>query len=1334
MADLRDTLVKVDRAINNTIYNATHRVGNDSLYTDGGIIDFNSLWNTPIEKYCMIEMADRQKLRLMSMSLLERNVTIAKLGDSTSGVSNHVSDEVHRFDYSYTAPNNYLHEYQMMADKTTTQKTLESNNYQNYHKEGHNSLYGITMNAYYDDNDSGTDKFGPSRKIEYYDANLNRNSILNKTKRLFVDRKINTIISRFHTDNEKMQHNDTTESARSVYGLSHGRNLLTYDAERNGNAYDTNGYNNPYCRVWTHHHQYSEERTRLMRPFYTKDEYGNASVRKDEDLHNWDNFDDVTYQVENSEYDPNKIVGVEPSTTPDLWVGSTPIKFVRGGYNNTTTEVKWGWKSKGADGWKYSVLNKDTGLVNIAPKYLGGAEKNVHTKDCMFSIENLAWQGYDPYSFERALSWEQRGPFGGRIMWFPPYGLSFSEDSSVNWNEHSFIGRGENVYTYTNTSRSGTLSFMMVVDHPSILDYATWHNPSDLKDTDVMRFFAGCDGTSGGGPNGGNSKGGGNGILQSFAKPTPLTDEYLQSDSGPGPVPVTENVKPEPASPTEESAPTPDENIEIKFYVFFPNNYSGHYDREQNSVVDPIAYLLFGKGAQWNCNINNVTQSKDLNLDFDDLTNKGTGYEMLKKSDMDGRLVNDNNYVAGTNYNTKGRTYVVNNEKKWFYRIDGEYKAPILVTETQNCFAQFLVKYVNGKATGKVDPERMKNTSNHGLNYDVDSVLSLFGIDKTDENKEKYYSLSEIAYVLCKIGDKNDAANNIKGNSKVSDNDERIKRLTELLDYKNKDNIYEITDIKCDGYSNSHGYNNSEDVNKKRNEFLANERAETVINWFKQFYKKEITGTPGTINPGVNDKVEEHNENGLNAKKYRCAITTLVLKKSDTKTAQDSNTSSTNEDNSGTIQLTEDGYNTLIDGQEDFKLYYKCVNDDFGIIGINNLLTEDEYNQALNSEYHYRPEDFEKVYVNVAKNTISAADINEMGETKWNQIKDKYEVKYIRNNNSLDSFCMFSTISDEITSDEYDNLPEERKKCYIIGSYRKKEDNKSEIDKGAESGDVKFDGWKEVGADVETQTTLYQPTTDNNTVDEEGKTKYWYYDEKTQQMKIWKPDRKPSKLRNSSGWTSDYDVEKVGNDYNSLRYDQEYHFFKQLEATHPDIFSSVVEKLQYFDPAFHSMTPEGFMGRLNFLHQCTRQGDTIANSDKNGFMANNLAFGRPPFCVLRLGDFYYQKIVIQNINITYDPLVLDLNNEGVGVVPLIANVTISFKFIGGGDLTGAVRRLQNAMSFNYYANGRLYDNRADRIERTGTGTKGNWDSMNMGDIDFANQDTYFHHVPLAKNK
>lgn len=67
------------------------------------------------------------------------------------------------------------------------------------------------------------------------------------------------------------------------------------------------------------------------------------------------------------------------------------------------------------------------------------------------------------------------------------------------------------------------------------------------------------------------------------------------------------------------------------------------------------------------------------------------------------------------------------------------------------------------------------------------------------------------------------------------------------------------------------------------------------------------------------------------------------------------------------------------------------------------------------------------------------------------------------------------------------------------------------------------------------------------------------------------------------------------------------------------------------------------------------------------------------------------------MTITYDPLQWDLNSEGIGVQPLIANINLTFNFIGGSDLAGPIKRLQNAMSFNYYANTEVYDNRADRV-------------------------------------
>ena len=165
------------------------------------------------------------------------------------------------------------------------------------------------------------------------------------------------------------------------------------------------------------------------------------------------------------------------------------------------------------------------------------------------------------------------------------------------------------------------------------------------------------------------------------------------------------------------------------------------------------------------------------------------------------------------------------------------------------------------------------------------------------------------------------------------------------------------------------------------------------------------------------------------------------------------------------------------------------------------------------------------------------------------------------------------------------------------------------------------------------------------------------------------------------------------------RYDNEGEFFELLEKNDPFLHHLITDKIKYFDPAFHSISPEGFNARLTFLHQCTRQGSTVGGADSQiGSTAYNLAFGRPPVCVLRLGDFYYTKIIINSISIQYETPQWDLNPEGIGVMPMFAKVSLNFVFLGGSDLAGPISRLQNAVSFNYYANTGVYDNRAEMVE------------------------------------
>jgi hypothetical protein len=46
--------------------------------------------------------------------------------------------------------------------------------------------------------------------------------------------------------------------------------------------------------------------------------------------------------------------------------------------------------------------------------------------------------------------------------------------------------------------------------------------------------------------------------------------------------------------------------------------------------------------------------------------------------------------------------------------------------------------------------------------------------------------------------------------------------------------------------------------------------------------------------------------------------------------------------------------------------------------------------------------------------------------------------------------------------------------------------------------------------------------------------------------------------------------------------------------------------------------------------------------------------------------------------------------------PMFARISLNFKFLGGSDIEAPIARLQNAVSFNYYANQSIYDDRADK--------------------------------------
>ena len=953
--------------------------------------------------------------------------------------------------------------------------------------------------------------------VESYNASGVRTcDIIKKTNDYFNSGRYRTLIARFHTgDADSTDPDDTTQTAISrTHGMSHGRNLLklTPDAP--------NGYDNPYCRVWTYHHQYNTM-SKAIRPF------GEASSQ--EELESLEQSGD--YQT----------VGFR--TTQD--------KEFEGG-------------SKRLD--KYGVLDYRNGFVHIAPtaklsNYFDDtvddksseAKKAISTKKCMFSIENLAWRNknkrhvneFDP----EGLSPEQIGPMGGRIMWFPPYDIKFSESVNVRWNENQFIGRGEGVYTYTNTERSGMLSFKLIIDHPSIIDYWTGHKRNGMKnqgmpllpgnthgvdgkdnqEQTLLRFFAGCD------------------ILSASPQ------RYKKN----APEPEKEE-EPKPAEPTpppsEVAEPQPGKMYAILYY---PNNYSGVDDDAEFAVN----YLMFGIGAQksirktedGSCIVEDVYPSLNAaggigyevngegisNVSWADIsgtTKYGTTSDCPKSEGYAEFITNalyyDNKTILPAkqigNTASKGADSTSPTSewkyKRWFYRVDSSTQNQRLTGKPSN--------YIDGKSWG---------LNSTGYSWVKENVKSF---NLTDE--DELVSFTDLYCALVQGANlPHDAANT-----------EKIRKIFK------EEGGYKVKKLTFKGHNSSHGrYQNNkqskaqnEAVNVSRNKTLATKRADTFKNWmskmgFPMADKADATKTLSETTEKNTHKMDSVDDEYIKA--WRSASVIIEYEKSDVEDA-------------ATAEGTE-------------------------------VLTDENNNVVELTDAEGKPMG---VFTTRDRVTVANKETSSNPGLQWHQ-----------------------TLSEK-TSD----------KGQSVGNTVGERMAASKVDDGS-------DGDESAKPVAQTQ---------------------------------------PDPLVN--------------------RYDNEGEFFELLTKEEPFLHHLITDKIKYFDPAFHSISPEGFNARLTFLHQCTRQGSTVEKASFDTSTAYNLAFGRPPVCVLRVGDFYYTKIIIESLQINYEDVQWDLNPEGIGVMPMFADVTLQFKFLGGSDLAGPIARLQNAVSFNYYANTSVYDNRAETVE------------------------------------
>ena len=793
-----------------------------------------------------------------------------------------------------------------------------------------------------------------------------------------------------------------------------------------------------------------------------------------------------------------------------------------------------------------SVL-QDNGFVRITPQ-LGDykSDSKELIKNYMFSIENLAWKGSG-----KSLSPEQTGPNEGRIMWFPPYNLKFSENVNVNWNGNSFIGRGEQIYTYTNTERSGTLDFTLLIDHPSILN--KWRGTRDVngdeaeryKDT-LLRFFAGCE------------------MLDTTLNPQ--TENNEQSDEG--------------SNDDRNLTPAGDNLKHIAYVIFFPNNYTGVDNKNvDDTIIDLWKY---------------------------EMTNDETVINLTDKA-YSGQTVEKNKNIFKLNNN-------------------GEKE-----------HVKELVKKITMQTNEEVDVHNLGDLTKINRVYELDKDTiwdNITVITMTyHENKILYLYQKEKNTSSFYPGDKYPDAEIIEFSDNIKEEDENC-----ILYLKNDSDYYKIATSYFTYIPTGNISEDDENIFDIINEIKVYDINGNFVTTFlkdRQFDELEYEYTIFRDEKYEEIKILFSDE--------------LVIK--------------TNEGGNDEYYLTpikDEGIEEWIEKT----CYFECT------------LDENNYKEIYNIEY-LSPDKGDKIF-GLDKNQYSIRSIKYGGYASSHG--NNTENQKIAKNRSK----TISNIIDKLTWLNNTSKKEAETKIYEV----------NDKDINSKEGKLTRCGLIFITLEQNTQAVVSNEadiTTITNT------------------------DKKPEKKLTTNN--PNEVIYKKEEYVETGSYDNEYTYFSKIQED-DKMVTHIMKRVRHFDPAYHSLTPEGFNARLTFLQQCTRQGPTnslssgkvsgstkdekgnIINKGSNDYLkwAGNLSFGRAPYCVLRIGDFFNTKICIESISISYDNgggLQWDLNPEGVGVQPMFANVSITFKFLGGQDIAGPIEKLQNAVTSNYYANASVYDANAE---------------------------------------
>ena len=795
-----------------------------------------------------------------------------------------------------------------------------------------------------------------------------------------------------------------------------------------------------------------------------------------------------------------------------------------------------------------SVLDSTFNL-NIAP--IGGVDstniKDGKVKKYMLSLENLSWRTSNRpgYTYEDLPDCE-KGPNNGRIMWFPPYDLTFDESVSTGWQDNTFLGRPEPIYTYTNTSRKGNLGFKVIVDHPSIMNVLVNKELENESSNETINqvidsFFAGC------------TKYDLYDLVKKFPMFTPSdvfevqllnTPEDIKTFTDALPNQIIEQEVTTFTTPPTSPIPTPAPCTEWKISV--------------GVVTTDMSYTDCSGGI----------------ITLTGLTSTATTV-CVKSTTIPTFTVTD---VANTATNT-----------------------------TQPC---------STPPTVTVTPPLVTEAP---IADQFPEVGFFFHNDFPDPSTERIYASKPYEYWLDLYQGLQPKYLNTGGNSSPATAHSFGAALNKIIKYGDSTYV---------DYTN-YVLNGSTQLQNKYLDSYIDTRQASITDFFKfinsdfteaqNFVKKISTSLDAgeSVSFELLGSASALNNSAYNVKLSKRRIDSVMQWMFNQKTPLG-------------VEIRK--YYT------DGKLKIKQTPS-----GESGQLIEPKYS-SISCTKDYENESNEGV---VSVNAMACRRVKIVGINVTN--------------NNAPAQTTPTTVQTPPTNNDGNTTAMDDVPNTASGTNTEPVTPVNPIP-----------GYVSQTPTGNTETTI-TPQSSSLKTPPAGKIAPKKRTDLTKRL--------------------------------ARKLLTECNYFELVRREHPMIYDGIKSKIKHFHPAFHSITPEGLNARLTFLQQCMRPGDTIPTVSMDGnntkLLYNdvtNSVFGAPPICVLRIGDFFHTKIVIDSLSIKYEDGRFDLNPEGIGVQPMIADVSIGFNFIGGHGLAGPIATLQNALSFNYYANTEMYDERAESSE------------------------------------